>query len=112
MGNTVASEGEDMADSPRVATGEISQQKRKHRSFRKRLTDKFKKANADKEYKEDLTETDQKNIKKETEVPQEGANRRRKLYKNLGISKAGSREEPLSNTSRPTHTADYPLGQS
>lgn len=43
MGNTVASEGEGMADSPRVAQGEISHSKHKHRSFRKRMTDKFKK---------------------------------------------------------------------
>jgi hypothetical protein len=44
MGNTPASEGEDMADSPRVVTGEISHSKKKHRSFRKRLFDKMKKS--------------------------------------------------------------------
>lgn len=92
MGNTIASEGEDFAESPRVATGEISKSTRKHRSWRKKLADKFKKMKKEdnipiKVYKEDVEE--------EPQVKQSviGIDKRKNYYKNLGIAQRGSREQ-------------------
>ena len=84
MGNNVASEGENMDESPRVAMGEISKNKRKHRSYRKRMADKYKSAKAiipEREFKDEPS--------KINEAPQD-LNRRKNYYKQLGIVKKGS----------------------
>lgn len=115
MGNTVASEGEDLADSPRVIKGEISEKKKKHRSFRKKLADKFTLAKKDitppgKTFADDKDQTADK--PKDTS---EATNRRRNYYKNLGIGQKGSMENERvvkglakinSGESRPTTEAE------
>jgi hypothetical protein len=50
-------------------------------------------------------------MKLENDMPQEGIDRRRKLYKNLGISKAGSREDPQLIMNRMSSMVDHPSGQ-
>ena len=104
MGNTVASEGEDMCDRPRVGIGEISDKKKKHRSLRKRMMDKFKKTKVDlpqKEFKEDKPEMPQS--------PQD-ALKRRNYYKHLGIVQKGSTEEKRERfgTTKIVSTVDFP----
>lgn len=94
MGNTVASEGEYMDDSPRVATGEISHKKHKHRSLRKRLADKFKKSSKksppplpEKTFADEIDEVNYERKTTTTVI-----DKRRNYYKNLGIAQKGSRE--------------------
>lgn len=98
MGNTVASEGEDMADSPRVPQGEISKKSKKHRSWRKKLYDKMKRSKKTASPKKKTPEYDvAKNncIEPIKESPQE-INKRRNYYKTLGIAQKGSRESEKS----------------
>jgi hypothetical protein len=97
MGNTPASEGEDMAESPRVATGELNMSKKKHRSLRKRLADKLKMTKSKKKYKEDLViEEPAKQPDPRPQESSETLDKRRKLYSHLGIAKkGGSREEHM-----------------
>jgi hypothetical protein len=98
MGNTIASEGEDMADSPRVPYGEISKKSKKHRSWRKKLYDKMTNR---KKVKSPKKETPEYNVAvkehKESikESPQE-INKRRNYYQTLGIAHKGSRESEKS----------------
>ncbi|CAI2362003.1 unnamed protein product [Moneuplotes crassus] len=90
MGNNIASEGEDMADSPRAGTGELLTSKKKHRSHRRKMADKLKKSNLKKGYKEDQ---DRLVIQEVPSKPAaEGFNARRNYYKNLGINHIGSGE--------------------
>lgn len=98
MGNTVASEGEDMADSPRVPHGEISKKSKKHRSWRKKLYDKMKRRKKTSSPKQQTPEYNA--AKKEAnepvqESPQE-ISKRRNYYQSLGIAQKGSRESEKS----------------
>jgi hypothetical protein len=92
MGNTVASEGEDMAESPRVIKGEISEKKKKHRSFRKKLVDKFMLIKKDSTTPEKNFGDEKDQIMDKPKETSEATNRRRNYYKNLGIGQKGSME--------------------
>jgi len=90
MGNTVASEGEDMADSPRTAKGELSTSK-KPKSIRKKLINK-----AILQSTKDVI-AEKKQYSNEVQQDSQGLNKRKNYYKNLGIGqKAGMEKDRLS----------------
>lgn len=112
MGNTVASEGEDLADSPRVAPGEIPE-KKKPKSLRKRIMRTFKKSKPAPTTKKNF-ESDEENEKVENPIHNKQAiQRRQKYYKNIGISKIGSGESNrgLSSKGPMNSTLDMPLAE-
>jgi hypothetical protein len=84
-----------MADSPRVIKGEISEKKKKHRSFRKKLADRFSIANKNKDNNQPVSKNyvdDPKIMPDKSKDDSEATNRRRNYYKNLGIGQKGSME--------------------